>query len=159
MKEIKLTQGKVALVDDEDFEYLNQWKWHACRDKVTWYAGHAFKQPSGRFKTKTMHRFILNPLPIFEVDHIDGNGLNNQRENLRVATRSENNRNCSKRRTNTSGYKGVTWHKRDKEWRAQIGFNKKKIAIGSFDSKVGAARAYNEAALRYFGEFAKLNDV
>ena len=154
MKEIKLTQNKVVMVDDEDFEWLNQWKWHVQKDKNRWYAVRNDKMANVR-----MHRLILD-LKSFKydkriIDHKDNNGLNNQRHNLRICNNSQNqmNRNL----TSSSGYKGVSWHKLNNKWTAQVRFNKKNYHLGYFNDKREAALAYDKKATELFGEFAKTN--
>ena len=156
MKEIPLTQGKTVLVDDEDFEYLNQWKWFYCKSRKTGYA----KRASGKRPNKrqiSMHRMIMQPNPGMEVDHIDHNGLNNQRCNLRNCTPTDNKRNGFKHRNNTSGYIGVTWEMRRQKWSANIQANNKNIFLGRFDMAKDAACAYDAAAQKYYGDFAYTN--
>ncbi len=150
MKQIKLTQGKVTLVDDSDFEWLNQWKWYARRHRNTYYA-------TRHFSPRRMHRLILNAQTAQEIDHKDRDGLNNQRKNLRFCTHGQNKMNSTKRTNGSSIYKGVCWHKRDKRWRAKITLNGKQKQLGSFISEMKAAKAYDKAALELFGAFAKLN--
>lgn len=156
MKEIKLTQNKVAMVDDDDFEYLNQFKW-------TYYkSGHGYAGRRGKNNESIlMHRDIMNVLNKNNtlIDHIDGNGLNNQKSNLRLANKSQNAFNRKKTSKNTSGYKGVTWSKYANSWFVSITVNKRKIYLGNFKVIEDAAKAYNEAALKYHGEFAHLNDI
>jgi hypothetical protein len=106
-----------------------------------------------------MHRFILNAKKEYVIDHIDGDALNNQKKNLRICTHAENMRNSQIPINNTSGYKGVSYNKRYKKWEAHISFNNKLLNLGSFNDPVDAARAYNAAALKYHGEFAKLNKI
>lgn len=155
MKKIKLTQGKYTLVDDADFEWLNQWKWHAIKNYNKFYALRTEKEKNIR-----MHRFILNPPFKKEIDHINGDGLDNRRENLRICTHSENLKNREKQSNNLSGFKGVCWNKSDKRWVGQIFLKGKKcIYLGFFKTKEEAALAYNQAAKKYFGEFAKLNNL
>lgn len=120
-KKIPLTQGKFALVDDEDFEYLSQWKWHASKYSNSYYACRTINS-----NKVLMHRFILNAQKELEVDHIDGNGLNNQKLNLRIVTHSRNMQNRKNNSNNKSGYKGVFFNKREKRWMSQIGENGKK---------------------------------
>jgi hypothetical protein len=106
-----------------------------------------------------MHRVITNAQTGMSVDHINGNKLDNRRANLRLCNSSENSRNRSLASINTSGYKGVTWHKQTQKWQAQIEVNGRNIHLGLHQSVILAAIAYNNAALKYFGEFAKLNAI
>ena len=157
MKEIKLTQGKVALVDDDDFEYLNQFKWCAHRKETTYYAVRSVTiSPKKRIMVK-MHRVIIDAGIGIEVDHIDRNGLNNQKVNLRLCTGQQNRINRGAHRNNKSGFKGVSWNKKDKRWRACISKDKKHFCVGSFSTPQEAAKAYDKAATKMFGEFAVLN--
>lgn len=160
MKTIALTRGFEAIVDDEDFEYLSQFKWHfnshgyAAR---TIYIKDSSKKSGYKFITERMHRVINKTSKGFHTDHINSNRLDNRKVNLRTATRAQNARNKSNQKNNTSGYKGVSWHARNKRWRASISLNNKPVNIGCFKTKEEAARAYNEAAIRLHGEFSKLN--
>ena len=151
MKQIPLSQGKFALLDDDDFEYLSKFKW--CVSKSN--CGRKFyvmrrlsKNQGGR--TQAMHRLICGCVhdKNVVVDHIDGNSLNNQKSNLRVCTRAENSRNADKPVNNTSGYKGVYWDKSKKKWTAQIKFEKATIPLGRYHDKIEAARAYNTASIK-----------
>lgn len=173
MKKIPLTRGEFALVDDEDFEELNKHKWccylnpydnnrkYAVRNK---YLG--TKIVDGKKKKINrqirMHRVIAKPTKGKIVDHKNGNGLDNRKNNLRIATYSQNLANSNKPSTNTTGYKGVN-HKpyisQKKPWVARIGVGNKEIHIGCFKTKTKAIEAYNETAKAYFGDFAKLNDI
>lgn len=158
MRRIKLNRGKFALVDDKDFEWLNSWKWNTTEHyRNIWYVIRKIKTGDGR-KTVYMHRQILGAKDSFFVDHISGDGLNNQRNNLRLCTPSQNVANQFIIR-GSSKYKGVCWIKRDKRWQAQICVNYKKIALGHHKIEANAARAYDKAALKYFGEFAKTNKM
>lgn len=152
MKTIPLTQGKVATVDDEDFEHLSQFKWCAHFDGYNWYAIRKVG-----FKRVSMHRWLLRPLPSFIIDHIDRDGLNNQRANLRICIHSDNIRNSYRPSITTSGYKGVTWKKSNKKWCAQIMTDRGKRHIGLFSTAREAALAYDEAARVEFKEFALTN--
>jgi hypothetical protein len=152
MKQIPLTQGKFTLVDDIDFEWLNQWKWYAIKDRNTFYAVRMERSENKR-KVIWMHREILGVLAGFETDHKNHNGLDNQRINLRSCTRAENQHNRFMQKNNISGFKGVSWSNRAKKWWAQIKFNRRVIHLGFFISKLEAAKAYDNAAKKYFGEF------
>lgn len=159
MKEIKLTRGKITLVDDEDYEWLNQYKW--C------YAGpgYAYRRTRNNEKpapyTTVMHRQIMSfygyDIDGLNIDHKNGNRLDNQKSNLRVATNNQNVFNQRKHKDNTSGYKGVSWSKDHKEWEVYITVNKRRIHLGYRENLEDAARLYDVAALKYFGEFSKLN--
>jgi len=152
MREIKLTQGKVALVDDADFEELSKHKWWAYyrRSENRWYC--ARKAPSGverpRQKTVYMHAVIAGTQPGFDTDHIDGDGLNNTRRNLRVCTRAENQHNQTrKNQGRTSRYRGVSWNNKNRKWEAVIRSNWKQAYLGGFDSEHDAAGAYDVAGI------------
>jgi len=156
MKEIPLTQGKVALVDDDVFEFLNQWIWHTQKDKNRFCAFvHIGKFPSR--KAIKMHRIIMNAPNGMEVDHWDGDGLNNQRNNLRICTKAQNQHNRRKNANNTSGYKGVSFDKKSGKFRAYININGKRTNLGFFTDPIAAANTYNQAACKSHGEFAKIN--
>lgn len=150
-KKILLTQNKFAVVDDDDFEYLSQFNWDTKKSRGTFYARRFL---SG--KRIMMHNEIMKPTSGMFVDHIDGNGQNNQKSNLRICTFAQNNRNASKRKDNTSGFKGVSKAKNGK-WYAQVRINGKHVLSKLFDSPIDAAHAYDEAAKQYFGEFARTN--
>lgn len=156
MKEIKLTQGKVALVDDEDFELLNKFKWYTQRCENNFYARRFTSKPNR--KNISMHREIIKPPIECFIDHKDHNGLNNQKNNLRICTILENGRNSRKRNDNSSGYKGVDYNKRERKFRARIKVDKMhRINVGYFNTAIEAAIAYDSAALKYHGKFANLN--
>ena len=157
MKEIQLTHGKVALVDDGDYEYLNQWKWLAAPHHTgTWYVVRSVTC-EGKKKSIRMHRLIMDTPPNMEVDHIDHNGLNNQRSNLRNCTNSQNHMNRFPYKGRTSVYKGVYYKKSEKGYVAKIKINQVVIWGGTFKSEIEAAHVYDELAKKYFGEFAVLN--
>lgn len=150
MQQIPLTKGEFAIVDDEDYEFLSQFKW--CYS-------HGYAQRRVNNKNVYMHRFLAGEHGKI-VDHINRNKLDNRRSNLRVCTQSENNMN---RITNAvrevAKYKGAHWNKRANKWMACIKSNGKQIHLGYFKSEEDAANAYNYAALKYFGEYARLNVV
>lgn len=159
MKEIMLNKGYVVQVDDADFDWLNQWKWWAKKGRHTLYATR--KEWIGADRVNiSMHRQILGlTSPKDFSDHIDGNGLNNQRANLRKCTCAQNNMNAGRKAIGSSVYKGVSISNNRKGWVARIGVSGKIKRIGKFDTEELAAAAYNEAAKKYHGEFARLNDL
>lgn len=173
MKEIQLTHGKVALVDDDMFDYLNQWKWFAIKHRNTYYAARG-KYNEGKREHISIHRVVMNCIANDGkiVDHKDGNGLNNQKENLRICTSSDNSRNSKKHKKCSSKFKGVRIfrekyiRKRDNtlaiygvRWLASISTDNGRIHLGSFKTEEDAALAYNKAAIKYHGEFANLNQI
>lgn len=157
MKEIPLSRGYVAQVDDSDYEWLSRHKWHVIGPNRKLYAARKYKR-DGVKTTLLMHIEIMNPPKGMQVDHIDGNQFNCQRSNLRLATTQQNNYNRQKRDTVTSSqYKGVSWDKNLKKWRAWIRHEGNRIYLGVHHYEKGAALAYDEAALKYHGKFARLN--
>lgn len=155
MKRIPLTLGLWALVDDIDYEALSRHKWCASKNKDanTYYALRATPRPNK--STVQMHREILKPPPNIKVDHRNRNGLDNRRSNIRLATSSQNCCNSIKPCTNTSGYKGVSWDKSRKKWRAYIKINGRYITVGRFANKMSAVQARREASKTHHGEFAR----
>lgn len=160
MKKIPLTKGQYALVDDEDFEALNRFKWCALKKKgVTFYAIRIV-QKNNKKKAILMHRLILNINdPKIQVDHKDHNGLNNRRNNIRPSTAGQNSCNKSSRKGSSSKYKGVSWHKLSKSWKVQITKDGKGFVGGYFKKEESAALAYNNLAIKLHGEFAFLNKI
>lgn len=158
MREIQLTKGKVTLVDDEDYEWLSEFKWQAENPRVgLYYAVRRVYVPNGKAIFKKMHREILSVPSDMHVDHRDGNGLNNQRYNIRPCTQAENNRNARLRIDNSSGFKGVGWHNQRNKWVAYIRQDGRLKHLGLFATAEEGARAYDAAAREIFGEFAWLN--
>lgn len=156
MPEIPLTQGKVALVDEQDYERVAVLKWHARRTKRNyWYA---VASPAQNIHVY-MHRVILGCQPGQQVDHINHDGLDNRRRNLRLCSHSQNLANSRPRRNTSSRFKGVSWDTYYKCWRARICHNERKHHLGRFDSEEEAARAYNVKAQELFGEFALINNI
>lgn len=155
MKEIPLTQGLIAIVDDADYDRVKAaGKWSLRRDGDRSYAYRHVRRPDGKRTTTTLHAFITGyPL----TDHRNGDGLDNRRCNLRSATVAENGRNRRMSANNTSGFRGVYWRKSKGKWEASIGHLGRQPHLGAFDSAEEAARAYDEAARVLHGEFARLN--
>lgn len=162
MRFIELTQGQRTTVDDKDYPFLAQWKWYAIKTRNGWYAARRKGLFEKGGKTVFMHNQLSKRMNLLipegsHVDHADRNGLNNTRKNLRVATHSENNINTGLLPTNTSGYKGVSWNKNSQRWDASIIYQGRSFNIGASDSKEYAARLYDYAAKKLFGNFAYLN--
>lgn len=158
-KEIQLTRGQVAIVDDEDFDRVMAHKWHAG-------VKHQTKAPDEYYAYRSpdnilMHRFIMDAPKDIGIDHRDGDSLNNRRQNLRPATQSQNGCNRGKQKNNTTGYKGVgrSFNNKVKPFRADIKLNGKHFYLGVYGTAAEAAEAYNQAALRLHGEFAMLNAI
>jgi hypothetical protein len=178
-RRIPLTQGRFAIVDPQDYRRLSSYKWRLCRTrgKNVLYAERSVRLPGGRYSRILMHRQIMGDLLLasstqnpklrtqnyhrylsdgYVIDHINGNGLDNRRANLRLATVAQNAWN-SKKRKSRSGYKGV-WFAADKGlWRAAIVYHGRRIHLGYFTDKIAAAKTYDSAAKKYYGEFAKPN--
>jgi len=170
-RRIPLTQGRYAIVDPADFPRLSKYKWRLCRTrgKNTLYAERSIRKANGRYSRILMHRELMENInsnlqdtsdeirmTSLVIDHINGNGLDNRRVNLRLATVAQNAWN-SKKRNPRSGYKGV-WFAADKgKWRAAIVYHGRRIHLGYFKDKIAAAKAYDAAAKKYYKEFAKPN--
>lgn len=159
MKEIRLTQGKVAIVDDEDFERLSEINWHFAGG----YARRNKRLENGKRRMEFMHRIIAETPDGMFTDHINGNALDNRKCNLRNVSKAENAKNARKKAKASSKYKGVAFFKRDKDvigkWVARIQVNGQVMRLGYFQSEIHAALAYNEAAKKYHGDYASLNEV
>jgi hypothetical protein len=165
MKEIKLGRGTyAALVDDEDYEYLSQWTWMSSKKGNNIYVIRRQyvdeRNSNGMKKTIkfSMHRVLLKVEDKKQfIDHLDGNALNNQKSNLRLASMSQNNRNTRKAKNCSSQYKGVSWLPKFKKWKVDIYVNGKNKGLGLFKNEEDAGRAYDKMAKLHFGEFAWLN--
>ena len=157
MKKIDLGQEKFALVDNIDYDKVVNYpyKWRAFSKNNIWYA-RAYMSKNSCIR---MHRFILNAKAGEQIDHIDGNGLNNCRDNLRFVNNSQQHMNQRKTKNSLSLYKGVDYYKTKKKWRAKIMKNYHSNHLGYFDTEEEAALAYNTAAKVLFGEYAKLNEI
>lgn len=150
--EIILSRGLVALVDDEDFERVNQYNWFALKAVKKYYAVRNENK-----STTIMHRFILNADKGIYVDHINGDSLDNRKFNLRTCTNQQNSRNSKKQNNCSSKYKGVCWIKQRNKFLAQICINYKQVFLGYYDDEIEAAKSYDEAARKGFSDFAALN--
>ena len=163
MKQIDISTPKYpntfTLVDDSDYDWLNQWKWRAVKDRNTFYAVRSAYLPNGKHRWILMHREILGLKfgDLRQTDHRNHNGLANWRDNLRACTNTENQHNQRAKKGCTSKYKGVCWAKRPNKWQACIRNNYKRYRLGFFVSEKDAAKAYDRAAVKYFGKFACLN--
>jgi hypothetical protein len=158
LRRIPLTRGKYAIVDPEDFERLNKYKWYASTCKNTYYASRT--KMVGRKKSEIkMHREVIKPPAGMVVDHKNHNGLDNRKANLRPATHQQNifNRRYVSKKSSSSKYKGVSWTPHVKMWRVRVWLNYKSKNIGYFKDEIVAAKAYDEAVKKYHGEFAVLN--
>lgn len=171
MKRIPLTQGLFAQVGDEDYDYLNQFKWHAKREgKMTYAVRNGPRDKITRKQTKIrMHRLILLLSGKWNIDeynnsknqtdHKDGSGINNQRENVRPCTNQQNAFNRGISTANTSGLKGASWAKTMSKWNASIKIDGKRSNLGYFNTKEEAALTYNKVAKELHGDFANLSKV
>lgn len=162
VREIPLTQGRVALVDEADLPLVCGVKWQAHNSRndpggECWYAAGFIGHSHATRLRVYMHRLILGVPRGQEVDHRNGNGLDNRRENLRVCSRGQNAKNLGKIAAATSRFRGVSWSHDRREWRAAIAANRRRYFLGTFSSEPEAARAYDAAAIRLHGPFARLN--
>lgn len=151
---IPLTQGKVSLVDDDMYEFLTKYTWHAFQNGGNWYAIRNVVRKDGKRTVEYMHHAVMGTVGI---DHKDGDGLNNTRNNLRLATKQQNSWNRKLQPSNTSGFKGVSWDSEKRRWRSRIAVSGKIRHLGYFDSVIRAACAYDEAAFQLYGSFARVN--
>jgi len=159
MKTIPLTQGKVALVDDADYEWLSKHKWYAYKSRNNFYAARNVYKNGKWIRLIHMHRAILNLKPgdKRQCDHQKHNGLDNRRDMIRICTNTQNQYNQSPQKNCSSTFKGVTWEKNANKWRARIQVSGKDISLGYFHIEAEAAKAYDKAAIKHYGEFAWLN--
>lgn len=145
-------QNEIFYFDLEDYDKIKDYCWHYDKD------GYILSSVYNETSIK-MHNLLMNATDGTVVDHKNGNRNDNRKENLRIATFSQNGYNSNKPSNNTSGYKGVHWNKSMNAWQARIQVDGKRYNLGYFNDKIDAAKAYNEAAIIYHGEFAKLNNI
>lgn len=156
MKSIPLSRDLFAIVDDESYDNVNQYKWCATKGNKTWYATRNLIV-NGKRTQISMHRYLLGASGKDKVDHVNGNGLDNTMGNLRIVTHQQNILNSTAHSGGTSKYKGVCWDKDRNKWRVQISKDGKRHHVGSFLTEDDAARAYDSAAIELFGEYAYIN--
>lgn len=153
MKYLKLTTGEQSLVDDDIFDFVNQWSWR----KGSGYSVQRGERINGKFRTVYLHRVIMNAQKGLEVDHINGNVLDNRVSNLRVCTHAQNMANYRPGKSSASGFRGVHQRKPGEKWTAHVSVQEKAVHLGNFDSPHQAAMAYDLWAKDIYGDFAKLN--
>lgn len=154
MREIKLSQNKFAIVDDEDYGELSKYKWYFTKD------GRAVRSVKSNHNTWTpmyMHIQIVGKIEGLVIDHINGNPLDNRRNNLRHVTKTQNAQNSKSHKNTSSKYKGVSWNKEKKRWLSTICISKKRYILGYYKSELDAAYVYNVWAESFFGEYVKIN--
>lgn len=162
MKIISISKGEQTLVDDEDYEILNSIKWQCFKrkryQKIEKYARTTI-QVDKKKVSLLMHRVIMGDPIGFLVDHINGNTLDNRKSNLRLVNNSQNLMNSEPRKNCSSKYKGVSFDSNTGKYKAQIQINKKRTHLGLFENELEAAICYNENALKYYGEYARINEL
>jgi hypothetical protein len=154
--ELPLSQGLCALVDDVDYAELSRFKWSAAKRGDAFYAVRGIGGRANR-RLVYLHRVILNAQHGQDVDHVNGDGLDNRRGNIRIATTAENMHRRDASKQNASGYRGVGFEQRRGKWSAQIKLDRRCYFLGYFNDPLDAARAYDKAAAEMHGEFARLN--
>jgi hypothetical protein len=161
VREIPLTQGKVALIDDEDFARVNAFKWYTLALRKTdgscrYYAWRSVRQPDGKRVWIYLHRFLMNAPADLVVDHVNGNGLDCTRTNMRLATHAQNVQNMRPHKHGVSGFKGI-WRRKSGRWQAEIRAEDRRIRLGTYDDPAFAAAIYDAAARQLFGHFSNTN--
>jgi len=158
MKKIPVGKNQYATVDDDDYEWLSSWSWHLSQQGYAVRKVYINGRKAGSYQV-SMHRLIMGNPEVLHTDHINGDILDNRRSNLRVCEGSDNSKNRKRYSSNTSGYKGVHLHTKLKRWVARISVGGKRIHLGLFDTPKAAGLAYNEAAKKYHGVYARLNEI
>jgi hypothetical protein len=164
MKTIEIISKKhgkhFLLIDDDDFEKVSKYKWCISKNDKKFYVL-TNVTTNNKQKKLYIHRYIMskNNIDNLLIDHINHNTLDNRKQNLRVVTPTQNCNNTSSRTGSTSVFLGVSWYEREKHWRTQITVNKKASTVGTFKDEIEAAKAYNKAAIKHFGEYANLNKI
>jgi hypothetical protein len=157
-RKIPLTKGLFAIVDPDDYDRLVNFNWHARKSTYTHYAVRSIKIGKNKIKVECMHHIIIDIPPGLFCDHINHNGLDNRKANLRPATLAQNIRHRRKFKSpSRSKYKGLTWRKKENAWHVRITVHYKRIFLGSFKDELEAAHAYDRAAKQFYGDFATLN--
>lgn len=158
-RRIRMSGPKYAKVDPDDYKQLRKYEWFTKKETNSFYTfRNGGRKKAGGKSIIYMHRIILEVPKAMVVDHINNDGMDNRSANLRPATRAQNSYNRKKlSRQCTSKYKGICWNKTASKWQAAISFNKNIIYLGIFNNEIDAAKAYDEAAKKYHGEFACLN--
>lgn len=146
---VVILNNKQILIDPEDLQLLQAHTWYIANGR--------YVRAHIKGKMKQFHRLIMRVDDGMQVDHINGNTLDNRKENLRICSGIENSWNQKKHKRNKSGYKGVYWYPHSSKWRVQIGYKGKHIHLGTFSDVVEAAKVYDNAAKKYFGKFARTN--
>ncbi len=149
---VHINGGTAVLIDDEDYDKIKESSW-------LFSGRYAYRQVwnKGKGKTEYMHRIIMGNPKNLEIDHINGNGIDNRKSNLRFATHKQNMANQKSCKTATSQFKGVCWVKRDKKWEASIQTDNRTKHLGYYENEADAAKAYDKEAIKLFGSFARLN--
>lgn len=154
---VPLTQNKEAIIDAEDVDKVLNYTWCAILNKGCFYAATAVRNAEGKVVRILLHKLILKCEKPLEIDHADGNGLNNTKTNLRLVTRQQNMFNVRKPKHNTSGYKGVSWCQSSQKWKATISVERKRHHLGFYNTKEQAYSAYCEASERLHGKFGRVD--
>lgn len=154
---ISLTQGYEAVIDVADVSIVEDRNWCFDNKKTSGYAVSTVCKKDGKSTTLLLHRLLMNPSFNLVVDHIDGNGLNNRRSNLRICSTAENSRNQRIKLKNTSGFKGVSWHKRTQKWQSHIRRDGKGYNLGHFNTPEDAYAAYCQSSDKLHGEFGRVS--